>query len=374
MISLLRLRNFKSFADQTIRLSPMTLLAGLNGMGKSSVLQAMLLLRQSYQLALLPQRGLALNGTLATVGAAKDAMFEYADEEKIGFELRWNNGLRADWSFAYSDVADVMNVLSEVSPEAVFQTALFNDDFQYLQAERLGPRVASEISDFQVRQHRRIGPRGEYAINFLAIFGSKGIPCEKLRHPKADSATLSKQVEAWLGEVSPGVRLEVTPYPGIDQISLKYAFGAGGLTTMPYRATNVGFGLSYTLPILLAVLSSGPDALVLLENPEAHLHPKGQVQMGKLLAYASSCGIQIIVETHSDHLLNGIRLAVYEGSLSPKDVSLNFFERRAANEVAAQTEIASPRIDRNGRIDYWPDGFFDEWDKSLEALLMPAGD
>jgi predicted ATPase len=93
--------------------------------------------------------------------------------------------------------------------------------------------------------------------------------------------------------------------------------------------------------------------------------------MGELLALAASCGVQVVIETHSDHVLNGIRLAVHGGKLNPKDVQLHYFQRKN-KKGQAFTDVVSPHIDRNGRIDQWPDGFFDEWDKSLDALLEPA--
>ncbi len=73
-----------------------------------------------------------------------------------------------------------------------------------------------------------------------------------------------------------------------------------------------------------------------------------------------------MVETHSDHVLNGIRVAVHNGKFRPDDVQLHYFQRRKED---GQSQVISPRIDRDGRIDKWPDGFFDEWDKNLEALL-----
>jgi len=109
--------------------------------------------------------------------------------------------------------------------------------------------------------------------------------------------------------------------------------------------------------------------LLLIENPEAHLHPRGQARIGELLALAASCGIQVVIETHSDHVLNGIRLLVHGGKLPPNELQLHFFQRRQQD---GQSLVTSPHIDKNGRIDQWPDGFFDEWDKSLEALLMPG--
>lgn len=83
------------------------------------------------------------------------------------------------------------------------------------------------------------------------------------------------------------------------------------------------------------------------------------------------------IETHSDHVLNGIRLAVHGGGspsqLDADKIRLHFFERHE-QEDGAQHVVISPTIDRNGRIDRWPEGFFDEWDKSLEALLEPRSE
>src|SRR5947209_6033760 len=77
---------------------------------------------------------------------------------------------------------------------------------------------------------------------------------------------------------------------------------------------------------------------------------------------------QIVLETHSDHILNGIRVAVHDGKLAPDNVQIHFFQR----QKDGQAQVLSPRIDRNGRIDQWPNGFFDEWDKNLELLLLPG--
>jgi predicted ATPase len=78
-----------------------------------------------------------------------------------------------------------------------------------------------------------------------------------------------------------------------------------------------------------------------------------------------------VIETHSDHVLNGIRLAVHGGKIKPEDVQLHYFQRQE-KQGQGFTEVVSPRINRSGRIDKWPDGFFDEWDKSLEVLLEPV--
>lgn len=367
MIHELRLQNFKRFENQSLEIGSLTLLSGLNGMGKSSVLQSLLLLRQSYQQGRLNTSGLALNGDLVYIGTAKDALFEDAKEDKIEFTIIFGNESKATWQFDYDTQSDVLKLTSPALSGEIYQTSLFADDFQYLQAERLGPRTSFAVSDFQVRQHRQLGTMGEYTAHFLSIFRDDDISNPTLAHSQASSLNLLSQVEAWLSEISPGTRIHITDNPGMDLVSLQYSFGL----SREYRATNVGFGITYTLPVITAILSAKPDALLLIENPEAHLHPKGQARIGNLLAQAAAGGVQIILETHSDHVLNGIRLAVHGGNLNPDALRLHFFQRRDAKKQIT-SEVISPQIDRRGRIDKWPDGFFDEWDNSLTTLLQPV--
>ncbi|MBO1350407.1 MAG: DUF3696 domain-containing protein [Hormoscilla sp. GUM202] len=380
MISSLRLKNFKPFKDRLLQFRGLTLLSGLNSTGKSSVLQALLLLRQSYKQDLLPNIGLALNGDLVSIGMAQDALFEGAQEESIGFEIGfeivWENNIKGQWRFKYVREKledDVLNLASPpVETEIYESTSLFKHNFHYLQAERIGPRPFNEVSDLQVRRLGNLGTGGEYTAHFLSIYRRESIVDEKLSHPQVKvtdgekSMDLIDQVEAWMGEISPGTRLRLNAKPEMGLIGLQYFYGESN----SYRATNVGFGITYTLPIIVAVLGSKPGTLILIENPEAHLHPQGQAKMGEFLALAASCGIQIVMETHSDHVLNGIRLAVHGGKLDHQDVQLHYFQRQVKNRQAV-IEVISPRIDRNARIDQWPEGFFNEWEKSLKVLIKP---
>ena len=375
MIRKLRLQNFKCFEDLSLELGSLTLLAGLNGMGKSTVLQSLLLLRQSHLRGILQKTGIALNGDLVSIGTARDALFEGAIEDKIGFEVALKSGSEAKWLFKYNEEADVLELdqnKTKVTSE-IFNFSLFNDKFHYLQAERIGPRTSYEMSDFLVRQKRQLGTRGEYTAQFLHIYERDNIPNDAIAHPQSASNKIRDQVEAWLGVICPGTRLDITSHTDMDLVNLQYSFIRGNQPrSQSCRSTNVGFGITYTLPILVAILASPPGSLLLLENPEAHLHPKGQASLGDLMAIAASCGVQVVVETHSDHVLNGIRIAVSKKKISPDKVRLHFFEL-PKKDGQTYNEVTSLHIDSDGRIDYWPDGFFDEWDKSLEALLDFGG-
>jgi predicted ATPase len=367
MIQSIRLTNFKCFEQQDVILKPLTLLAGLNSSGKSTIFQALLLLRQSYLENLLPTTGLTLNGKLTQLGTAKDALFEEADVDEIGFELKDDFPATLKVRLAYREESDVLALSGLESTGEIWKTSLFRDEFQYLRAERIGPRTSFGMSDYEVRHHRQIGSSGEFVAHFLSLFGSEVVGLPTLRHPAATANSLQSQVEAWMGEMSPGVRLSVKRHSEMDLMTFGVTYSLGHqVASAEYRPTNVGFGITYALPIVVSVLSARPGSLVIIENPEAHLHPRGQVKMGELLCQASAAGIQILVETHSDHVLNGIRLTVQGRKANPADVALYHSKWEIGGKSPSLTLLT---VDENGRLTEWPEGFFDEMERSLDRLL-----
>ena len=122
------------------------------------------------------------------------------------------------------------------------------------------------------------------------------------------------------------------------------------------------------LPVLTALLKAKDGELIILENPEAHLHPRAQRLLGELISKAASTGAQIIVETHSDHILNGIRISVKNNDLEADKVKLFFFMRERVAEKY-NVNVYAPVLAQNGDVDIWPEGFFDEWDNALAELF-----
>jgi predicted ATPase len=365
VINKIKLMNFKCFRDSEISLSPLSLLTGVNGTGKSSLIQSMLLLRQSsYHLA---SDGLALNGPMISLGTVRDIRNEYTNHDWISFSLQDNNN-EYNWRFASERSDDEFCRLLD-GPTEIPNISIFNNEFLHLSAERIGPRILYPLSSHtghsKARDHMRSD--GSLAVSwFQSMKYSKVAP--QLLHLQSKSESLEEQADQWLGEVSPGVRLSSSALDNKQFVELTYEFSNFGIKSQKYRPNNVGFGLSYTLPIILACLSAKPRKILLLENPEAHLHPRGQMAMGELIARAASTGAQVIVETHSDHLLNGVRLAVKERLVQPDDVAVHFFSRRADGEAIVH-ECHSPKIDKSGRLSEWPEGFFDQYDTALERLL-----
>lgn len=367
MIKQINLQNFKCFENVKVKLAPFNLLSGLNGMGKSSLIQALLLLRQNYELNVIDKH-LILNGELVQIGNYQDLLFQYAKSKEIIIEIetsKFGNGL---WKLTLGNVNDRLIVNSVIENNDIYKSSLFSNNFHYLTAERIGPRSYYDTSTHKVINQNQMGIKGEFVANYLAEYEKISIPIKNLKHPSTQGDTLYEQLNAWLGEITPNTRIHVEQNINMSLIALTYQFIGGKDVGNNFRPINVGFGLSYILSILVAILTSKPETLILLENPEAHLHPKAQAQVGKLLALAAANGIQLIIETHSDHILNGIRVAVKEGLISPEQANFLFFKKDVVDN-RIKHYILNPKINNDGQIDDWPDGFFDEWDVQLTKLL-----
>jgi len=128
-----------------------------------------------------------------------------------------------------------------------------------------------------------------------------------------------------------------------------------------HRPIHVGFGLTQVFPIVVAALTRKTGDFLLIENPEVHLHPAGQAKMGSFLSKVAAAGVQVIIETHSDHVLNGIRRSVRGGEIKSEEVAIHFFQDREQEG----DQVISPIIDQTGNIDVWPSGFFDQFDKDM---------
>lgn len=201
------------------------------------------------------------------------------------------------------------------------------------------------------------------------MYGNNAISNSGLIRGHADDNSLSLQVQAWMDLISPGVTPIITINLQNRTAELGYEFIQGTNKTMTYRSVNVGFGITYVLPIIVTLLSAQAGDLVFLENPEAHIHPKGQRYLGELIARAAPGGAQIVLETHSDHILNGVRIAARKDMLDVADTTLVYFTANGRESGDYKHHILLPKLLQNGQIDQWPEGFFDEWDNSLLELF-----
>lgn len=375
MLERVRLENFKASMDVDLRLAPLTVLAGLNSSGKSTLLQAICALRQSYNLSGRTE-GPSLSGDLVQLGKFSDLLSEGSLEDTVSVTIV-EQGTTFRWVINGPPKSTRLGFVEE--PESL-PNFLTSRDFQLLRADRIVPQTLYPQAPQAARDMGFLGPGGDYTADFLSLADVRKVSAkracprvgiglnEALLSTVAPTLGLLDQVSGWLQQISPGVRLDARAVSGTDEVLLQFGYAGKkqNTTSNLYRTANVGFGLTYSLPIIVACLAAPAGSLLLLENPEAHLHPQGQAALGRLVALSANDGVQIIVETHSDHLLNGLRLAVKANLASPEDVVLHFFTRQVET---GEVFVQSPAILRNGRISNWPEGFFDQWDKEVDALL-----
>lgn len=368
MINELKIKNFKCFEKLNIELSNLNVFAGINSMGKSSTIQSLLLLRQSFEMGAL-DKGLHLNGNLVQIGNGSELLYRNSNDEEIGISLTVGDK-SLEWTYNYNKDSDFQRLKSSnFSSERIENTNLFKSTFSYVSAERIGPQRFYKTSYYDIFELNQVGIRGELFADYLAERGKKDkVENSAVIHSKQTSDLLINQTQQWLSEISPGIRIDATKHSNEGIVGIEYKVFNSDFSPM-----NVGFGLSYVIPIIVCLLKAKEDDLIIIENPEAHLHPRGQRRMGELIAKAASGGVQIILETHSDHILNGIRLAVKNKEIRKDKVKLNYFYQEIIKDAKMGESVihrkCSPVITDDGRLSDWPDGFFDEWDKALDELF-----
>lgn len=376
MITKLKLSNFKSHQHSMLDLKPLTLISGVNNIGKSSVLQSLLLLRQSFKKGIL-EKGLDLGGPLVSIGVGNDALYKLANEPFLSIELTSEN---AKYSFVYhvdgeSLVASFLPLYEEStipipsSPNnssSSLADSLFGSNFQYLSASRLAGTSDFILDTYEVKNEKQISRelgKGELLGNFLYEF--KGEPTFNYTTIGVDDMPIAllDQVIYWESLISN--RLLINIQQKQDKTGFYITYGTKGLdgkkSIEGLRGENVGFGVSYSLSVVTALLSAKPGALIMIENPEAHLHPDGQSKLAELMCLVAQRGVQVIAETHSDHIINGVLVNCKrfenEGyGIDRENVSIYYFSGQDENHAVQYEEI---KVQPNGQIDYQPKGFFD---------------
>ena len=175
------------------------------------------------------------------------------------------------------------------------------------------------------------------------------------------------QTRLWMDRISPGVSPQIKVMMETRSTELTFDFVEGKVKSNSYKSVNVGFGITYVLPVVVALLSAEKGDMVIIENPEAHIHPAGQRMLGELIARAGAGGVQVLVETHSEHIVNGIRISVKEKQIDKSDVQVAFFYKDEENDY--RHTYKALKINGDGKMSSWPKGFFDEWEKALIELL-----
>ena len=387
MIDRIYLRNLKCFSELTLPVAPLTLLTGFNAAGKSTTTQGLLLLAQALRQG---TRGpkLPLNGPLVRLGTPGDVLGQMgasrlalgigADDTDINWTLgpgedrsghtlsleivKWTSKNRSgECSLDGTVHTDLLVPHDAPKPVNALITSLA--DTIFISAVRAGTTDVFPSPDTPNPLWADVGVMGEYAAWWFAEELDEEV-AEPRRHPSESASSLRRQFNAWAGELFPGAEANAQRIPGTSLVRLELRSHEADARRRP---ANIGYGITYAFPILVAGLLAKPGQVLVIDSPEAHLHPMGQSRMGLFLANLARSGVQVIIETHSDHVLNGIRLAVREKNLSPENAAVHFFNRRPRTSEEP-AHVVAIRIDNKGNLSEWPGGFFDQSEKDLAAL------
>lgn len=370
MFDRISLCHFKCFdKEQSVRLSRINVFYGKNGRGKSTVAQAFLLLGQTIQKG--EVSFLQLNGKLVNLGMFNDVLSSNRKSDKLTlqFHLKGNEnalkfiyqadekkpsvGILAHLESDGKNLMDVKTTASNMDAEPSRSNSLSAmsgysgyENFKniyFVSASRKGQVNSEPRNDMN---EEVVGAKGENLINVLLAKGEK----------------FQAKVSEALSFILDGATLQAKETATREYVDLFLDSKDDGDS---YRPVNVGFGYSYILPILVNALLVPEDSMLIIENPEAHLFPAAQSRLMEFLIRVSNeRNIQIIVESHSDHIVNGVRISVKKGNLKRDDVVVDYFDRNTEGEI----EVRDIHVDQNGELSDYPDDFMDEWTKQLLEL------
>lgn len=360
---ILSIEGYKCFKENTtFKFNNITLLTGSNSAGKSSVIQSLLLLKKISQGSVseqYPRIDIDLNdsnyalelGTYDDIKTRSDKDYEsffYSEPTDISFGL--NEGT-ADIKLEDNTNAERnVKVYSDETSVESFKKNL-NSGFVYLNAERMAPHYMyknTDNADF-------CDCHGTNTGNVYQKHENDNCSIARA-YSNSDRNKWSIELDKWIDYIFPGVAVEIIPSGG-DQYQVKM-FGNA--------ATNVGFGITYALPILVSGLTVPEGGLLIVENPEAHLHAKAQSNMGYFLARMAAAGVRVIIETHSEHIVNGIRRMIVEGKteMSHEDMTIYFFQNKDGEK-----DIKEITMDDIGNLSEFPVDFFDQVRQDMLELM-----
>ena len=213
--------------ESDLQFGGLTVLAGLNGTGKSSVIQALLLLRQSG----LDEKGipgsLRWQGKLVDTGSFSDVLYEGAEQESIELEAEFDRAKRIKSTMTKDD--SQMTPAGNTGFNDVNDSSLYRWSMFYVSADRLGPQKTLPFFEQGHESNTPLGRNGEHVLWFLEKYGGRIIP-DVLHHADADQTTLLSQTNAWIKVISPGAELKITSMPKADSALAGFAFSSNGET------------------------------------------------------------------------------------------------------------------------------------------------
>lgn len=374
MVSKIHVSALKSIKNLEIECSGLNLLVGRNSSGKSTFLQALLLYAQRK-----------LDGKYISVGEFREARNYNMPNEKIRIELYEKNKTKPDWiefiedkendsyninscieNYNLKSLKNLMGKDNDLEEQAVCK---FDDsNFHYLSCHRIG---VNDIYKKNMINETDFGIDGEYALAYLLKNEGETVKEDLIANDPNFTSTLLGQVNYWMNYIV-DTSLLLTDLKKTNYLQVKYNNNPKNkLSDALYcRPINIGSGVSYLISIIISCLASNRKDVIIIENPEIHLHPKAQSRLCEFLYFISKTNRQIFVETHSDHIFNGLRVGIATKYMKQEDISVNFFALDEKNETQCNHIVFGDygkAIGTNNNMDI--NDLFDQFDIDLDRML-----
>lgn len=422
-IAEIQVAGFKSIRDeQSIEIRPLTILAGANSSGKSSMMQPLLLLKQTLEASYDPGP-LLLHGPnvkftssdqlLSRIGkghsldsfhvgvrlnTGESFQTRFRKEHKTGFRIEQMDisGPLGKFTF-WPGMSDAEIVKTGVTrridhsgeaPEGsekgqweIMRERCFLDPSWGVRSSGMFSHFVSDNlhgvwKGIIPRVIHLPGLRGNPERTYPVSAVGPSYPGTFEKYTASIISQWMAESEATLAELSDELKLlKLTGGVTASRVNdVQIEIQVGRLPDVPptrledrVNIADVGVGVSQTLPILVALRAAKPRQLVYVEQPETHLHPRAQFALAQVLASAAKQGVRVVVETHSSILLLGVQTQVAEGELEPDKVKLHWFER----DKDGRTVVRSTDLDEAGAFGDWPEDFSDV-DLKTESRYIDA--
>lgn len=357
MIESIHIQNFKSIENQVFDFKPITILTGTNSSGKSSVIQALLLYSHHFH------NNMLLDDYLANLGKPSALLYVHSKSKYFSITLKVKGRETASLIFN-KDKQDYTFDETEATKSTKKNILIpnFERNLYYISANRIGQENQSKVKD-----KFRCGVNGEYIFGFYESCKNARLENEKLISQEAISKALNAQVNLWLRKI---LGLNLMPLTQtIDNTSVKVSYQNFDLDDIEMSPFNLGAGVSYLAKILILGLSLKEGDILIVENPEVHLHPNAIANFAEFFAFLARGGIQVILETHSEHIINKMRYFVFKNQLSTNDVQIYYREKFDKEFITMRINEYGRYVDGNDKVINFPSGFFDSVLKNLLEMF-----
>lgn len=330
MITKIKLDGFKCFDNETVELKNLTLLTGLNSSGKSSLIQAILLSLKCDS-----------SGILNKLGGFEDIKNKYTNPKEAMITIFE----KSSKSYITKIENDVVGFLDNK-----------NFDIRYLSANRGSIASINQQKNFNTKDY--FDPNGLYGVSIFDK-NKSNVVIEKLQKDEAYSQTLDGQLNYWLAYI---MEREIS-FDTEDRHGAVEAFYKIEKINDKIKPENIGTGISYLVSILITALQIKEDNILIVENPEIHLHPKAQARLGEFFVFVANAGVQVIIETHNDHIINSICYQEFKNNISSENVVIQY--KKSTKEPFEKIEIKNGQFVNSKGENRFPEGFFDATLKEL---------